>query len=114
MSYETVYHMGSFLDIPIETPNSITKKEHTYHISYNNVDTDESLYGSDTTALYINETSQFLILDGKHTSNYNACNTLQDCVDYFYGNLEQANSKSEHGKVFRCDGVKAEYVNGGY
>lgn len=114
MNNQATYHMESFLDIPIETPNRITKKEKTYHISYNNIDTDTDAYGCDTTALYINETSQFLVLNGKHTDKYNDCNTLQDCINYFYLNIEQANPKSEHGKVFKYDGVKAEYVNGGY
>ena len=41
-------------------------------------------------------------------------NTLQDCIEYFYKNLEQANSKSEHNKTFKCDGVKVKYVKGGY
>ena len=112
MDTETTYHMENYEGGPIGVPNRVTKKEKTYHISYNNVDTDA--YGCDTTALHINETSQFLVLNGKHTDNYNACNTLQDCIDYFYKNLEQANPKSEHGKVFKCDGVKAEYVKGGY
>ena len=114
MNTETKYSTMNYEVDLVGLPNRVTKKEKTYHISYNNVDIDESLYGCDTTALYINETSQFLILNGDHTDHYNACNTLQDCIEYFYKNLEQANSKSEHNKIFKYDGVKAEYVKGGY
>ena len=114
MDTGTTYHTEYYMGVPIGVPNRLTKQTREYHISYNNHDTDDGMYGCDTTALYINETSQFLILNGKHTDNYSACSTLQDCIDYFYRNLEQANARSEHGKLFKCDGTKAEYVKGGY
>ena len=114
MNTETTYPTVNYEEDLVRLPNRVTKKEKTYHISYNDVDISPDAYGCDTTALYINETSQFLILNGDHTDHYNACNTLQDCIEYFYKNLEQANSKSEHNKIFKCDGVKAKYVKGGY
>ena len=112
MNNQATYHMENFQGIPIGVPNRISKQEKTHYISYNNHDT--AGYGCDTTALCINETSQFLILNGNHSSEYNNCNTLQDCINYFYLNIEQANPKSEHGRLFKLNGGKAMYVKGGY
>ena len=114
MTTGTTYHTEHIMGMPVGVPNRLTKQTKQFYISYNNYDTGNDMYGCDTTALYINETSQFLILNGKHTDNYNDCSTLQDCINYFYRNIEQANAKSEHGKLFKLDGGKAEYVKGGY
>ena len=114
MTTKTTYHTEYIKGMLVSTPNRLTKQTKEYYISYNNYDTGDDMYGCDTTALYINETGQFLILNGNHIHNYNKCNTLQDCIDYFYKNIEQANTKSEHGKLFKFNGKKAEYVKGGY
>ena len=96
MSNLTTYHTESIQGIPVGVPNKVSKQEKTHYVSYNNYDRAE--YGCDTTALYINETSQFLILNGNHSSGYDGCDSLQDCVDYFYENVEQANSTN----IFCC------------
>ena len=113
MSNKSTYHPENILGSPIGVPNLLTKQEKEYYVSYNNYDTDESMCGSDTTALHINQTSQFLILNGNHTKQYNNCFQLTDYIKHFYANIKQANDKSEHGKLFKCGGVKAEYVKGG-
>jgi hypothetical protein len=112
MSNLTTYHTENIQGIPVGVPNRVSKQEKTHYVSYNNYDRAE--YGCDTTALYINETSQFLILNGNHSSGYDGCDSLQDCVDYFYENVEQANFRSEHGTIFKFNDGKAEYVKGGY
>lgn len=114
MSSGSTYHIKNILGNPIGVPNLLTKQEKEYYFSYNNYDTDESMYGSDTTALHINQTSQFLLLNGNHTKQYNNCSSLTDCIKHFYANIKQADDKSEHDKLFKCDDVKAEYVKGGY
>lgn len=99
--------------MPMHTPNTISKENKEFHVSYNNRDV--SHYGSNTTALYINETSQFLVLNGDHRKEYNVLNTLSECVAYFYANIDKANTKSEHGKVFKISKEgKGLYINGGY
>jgi hypothetical protein len=103
--------------IPINVPNKITSEGQGYHISYNNCDIWH--YGCPTTALYINETEQFLILNNNHSEAYKKFETLHQCIDYFYANIDQANCKSEHGKIFAAtrDGDKIlgfGYIEGGY
>lgn len=112
MSNLTTYHTANIQGIPVGVPNKVSKQKKTYHVSYNNYD--RAVYGCDTTALYINKTGQFLILNGNHSSRYDECESLQDCISYFYQNVEQANFRSEHGKVFKFNDEKAEYVKGGY
>jgi len=109
---ETTAQVENFKGIPIVLPNKVTKQNNNFHISYNNRDI--SHYGCDTTALYINETSQFLILNGDHTKKYKNLETLRDCLKYFYDNLNKANSKSEHNKLFKIVDNKGVYVEGGY
>jgi len=104
-----------FIDgIPVNVPNEVTKQTKAYHISYNNNTSSKADYGSDTTALYINETGQFLILDGNHTEDFSKCETLNDCLKYFYDRIEQANPYSEHGQVFTFENGKAAYVSSGF
>lgn len=93
--------------------NKITKDKKDYYISYNNRDI--GIYGSSTTALVINETSQFLLLNGNHTKQLNKLETLKECLDYFYKNIDKANFRSEHKKIFKVDNKgKASYIKGGY
>lgn len=98
--------------MPLSIPNKIVSDKKEYHISYNNRDV--ALYGCSTTAIYINETSQFLILNGNHSENYNELESLKDCLDYFYKNIDQANPKSEHGTIFKIIEDKGKYIKGGY
>lgn len=94
----------------IPTPCTTVKNGKTFAVTYNTRDAGH--YGCDTTALYIRETSQFLILNGKHT--FDKCSTLQEHIDYFYKHIDQANPTSEHGTIFRCNDEGAAYVPGGY
>jgi len=100
--------------IPVRIPNEVTSQTKAHHISYNNDASCKTHYGSDTTALYINETAQFLVLNGNHTEGFSKCETLNDCLKYFYDRIEQANQFSEHGQVFTFENGKAAYVSGGF
>lgn len=97
--------------IPLHTPNKISKDVKDYYISYNPSSRD---YGSDTTALVINETSQYLILNGDHRKEYNNCSSFKKSLKYFYDNIEKANPKSEHGRLFKKIEGGFAYVKGGY
>lgn len=108
---QTTYHTKFINGAPIGIPNVIAKEVPNYYISYNNRDI--ASYGSDTTALHINETSQFLILNGNHVAAYKNLDTLKECLKYFYDSTEK-NFRSEHGKVFKMVDGKGAYINGGY
>ena len=109
---QTTYHTKVINGIPLGIPNRISKENKNLYVSYNNIDI--SSYGSDTTALYINETSQFLILNGDHREGYKALNTLEEHLQYFYNNIDKVNFRSEHNKVFKIVDNKGFYVEGGY
>ena len=108
----TTAHTVNFKGTPIIVPNKVTQQTKQFHISYN--DRDIKHYGGVTTALYINETNQFLILNGDHTEDYNKQKTFKDCLKYFYNNIDQANNNSEHNKLFKIVEGKAKYIQGGY
>lgn len=108
----TTYHTVVINGIPVGVPNTISKENKDFHISYNNVDI--SAYGSDTTALVINETSQFLILNGDHREGYKDLNTLEEHLQHFYNNIDKVNFRSEHGKLFKIVDNKGVYIEGGY
>lgn len=108
----TTYYTKVINGIPLGIPNRISKENKYFYISYNNYDI--SSYGSDTTALYINETSQFLILNGNHTKEYENLNTLEEHLKYFYFNIDKVNFRSEHNKVFKIVNNKGVYLDGGY
>lgn len=100
-----------FNGVPVHTPNVISKDVKQFYVSYNG---SSSHYGSNTTALVINETSQFLILNGDHRKGYSGLETLESCLAYFYSNIEKANPKSEHGRIFKKVGNGFAYIKGGY
>lgn len=87
-----------FNGIPILIENTITKdsKEENYHISYNPSYRD---YGIDTTALVItigdNERQVFYILKGNHSTQYEKCENLKDCIRYFVNNKEDVHKFSD-------------------
>lgn len=98
--------------IPISIPNTISKDAKEYYISYN---PSSRNYGCSTTCLHINSTSQFLILNGNHKEEFSKCITLEESLKYFYDNIEKANTKSEHGRIFKIvPSGKAKYIKGGY
>jgi hypothetical protein len=73
-----------------------------------------------TTALFIEKTAQFLILKGDHRDGYKDLETLDQHLDYFYSNVDQAHDNSEHGQLFsiikdeKGEMIGAEMVAGGY
>lgn len=109
---ESTYHTKVINGISLGIPNRISKENKDLHISYNNRDIDA--YGSVTTALYINETSQFLVLNGDHREGYKDLNTLEEHLQYFYTNIDKVNVRSEHNKIFKIVDNKGVYINGGY
>lgn len=109
---ESTYHTEVINGIPIGVPNKVSKENKILHVSYNNRDI--SHYGSDTTALYINETSQFLILNGDHREVYKNLCTLEEHLDYFYDNIDKVNSKSEHRILHKFVDDKLVRIEGGY
>ena len=96
--------------VPISQPNTVTSSNENFYISYNPSAAD---YGTDTTALVIRSTSQFLILAGNHADKYKGL-SFEDALAYFYANVDKAISQSEHGKVFKFVDGKPDYVPGGY
>lgn len=108
----TTYHMKVINGVPLGIPNRISKENKDLYVSYNNRDI--SSYGSDTTALHINSTSQFLILNGDHRQGYKDLNTLEEHLQYFYSNIDKVNSKSQHNRLFKKVGDKFAYIEGGY
>ena len=96
--------------VPIYQPNTVSSSNEDFYISYNPSVRD---YGTDTTALVIHSTSQFLILAGNHAKQYEGL-SFEDSLAYFYANVDKAVSQSEHGQVFRFVDGKAFYEKGGY
>jgi len=109
---QTTYHTKVINGIPLGIPNKISKENKDLYISYNNRDI--ASYGSDTTALVINSTGQYLILNGDHRKSYDSLNTLDEHLQYFYTNIDKVNFRSEHNKVFKIVDNKGVYVEGGY
>lgn len=87
-----------FNGVPILIENTITKdsKEENYYVSYNPSHRD---YGIDTTALVItignNERRLFYTLKGKHSTQYEQCENLAECVRYFANNKEHMHKFSD-------------------
>ena len=99
-----------FDGVPVQVNNTISKEDDAFYVSYNPIIAD---YGVDTTALYIRETNQYLILAGDHREEY-ANLDFQQSIDYFYANVNNAVVQSEHGKIFKVTDGKAQYIQGGY
>jgi len=75
----------------------ITNDKKDFYISYNNYDVD--IYGSDTTALVKNDMSDFFILNGDHTKQYDEIiqsnGDFETCFNYFKVNINLMNSFSD-------------------
>jgi len=99
-----------FNGIPVSQPNTVSETNPDFYVSYNPSRAD---YGTDTTALVIRETSQFLILAGNHSKEYKGL-TFKESLSYFYANVSKAVKQSEHGQVFKFVDGKPAYVPGGY
>lgn len=99
-----------FGGVPVCTVNTITRNEPKFYVSYNPSRSD---YGTDTTALVIHETGQFLILAGDHTKQFDGL-SFDDALAYFYANAHRTVEQSEHGRVFRFVDGNGYYEKGGY
>ena len=97
--------------IPNCKPQNVVTEKEGYHISFNRSSSD---YGCPTTAIYIETTSQFLILCGDHKEELEKLN-FNECLEYFYNNIDKAHRMSEHKKIFTFNEVDgASYKEGGY
>lgn len=95
--------------------NVISNEAEEFYISYSNSRFSVSDYGCDTTALYVNETGQFLILRGDHRDGYAGLN-FNEAIEYFYNHIEDAHKYSDHGRIYIFD-EEANSLNcvaGGY
>lgn len=99
-----------FNGIPVSQPNTIREINPEFYVSYNPSSAD---YGTDTTALVIRETSQFLVLAGNHSKEFKGL-PFREALAYFYANVSKAVEQSEHGRVFKFVDGKPAYVPGGY
>lgn len=98
--------------IPDCKPTNEVSDKDGYHISFNWSSRD---YGCPTTAIYIKETSQYLILCENHKEELEKLPNLKACLAYFYNNIDKAHRMSEHGKIFKFSEERgAEYIEGGY
>ena len=74
---------------PIYPPNTVIEKK-GFYISYNCVDI--AIYGSDTTAIVLDNMSKFLILNGDHRDAYKGLD-YDACVQYFKDNAHLKNNE---------------------
>ena len=86
----TTYHTIFIDGTPVGVPNRVNNYV-GYHVSYNNYD--HRIYGCDTTAIVIDKTSAFLILNGDHRPNLQGL-SLEDACTYFHANIALKNHMS--------------------
>jgi hypothetical protein len=77
---------------PVGVPNVTESTPHGYHVSYNNRDL--STYGCDTTAIVVEKSSAFLILNGDHRDSLRGM-TMEEACAYFHANAEHKNHMSD-------------------
>jgi hypothetical protein len=79
---------------PVFIPNSVMDGD-GFYVSYN--DHDETVYGSDTTALVLGQMQKFYVLNGDHRLAYLPLieKGLDACIDYFKANIADINKHSE-------------------
>lgn len=100
----TTYHSTIINGSLISVPNKVYDND-GYYVSYNNYDI--NIYGSDTTAIVIDKSSSFLILNGDHRESLKGL-SLNEVCDYFHRNAHLKNKRSnDHQDDFlKCiDGV---------
>ena len=66
-----------------------------FYVSYNDVDTDPALYGSDTTAIVPNDMSRFYVLNGDHREELKDVQTLREALVYFDSVPDLRNFRSD-------------------
>jgi len=78
---------------PVGMPN-VTEhlQDSGYYVSYNNHD--RGLYGCDTTAIVIDRTGAFLILNGDHRDAIRGMSLAEAC-EYFHENKDKKNFRSD-------------------
>lgn len=94
--------------IPIFTPNDVYRYGENWYVSYNNRDT--AIYGSDTTALVLEQPTKFLILNSNHIAQYAEIfasgGDYYDCMAYFVAHHCQQSKHSDNWDEL------LEHVNG--
>lgn len=83
----------NFNGIPCFHAN-VTQDYDQHYISYNNYDTDDSLYGDVTTAIVDNNMYRFIVLNGDHRKQL-AGLSLQQSIDYAIKNANKLNKRSD-------------------
>ena len=80
--------------VSVLVPNAVDNSPKGYYISYNNYD--RGLYGGhDTTAIVIDHSGAFLILNGDHRENLKGF-TLNQACEYFHKNSDKKNLRSDN------------------
>ena len=92
MAKLTTFHSVTIKGTPISVPNVVTQKK-DYYVSYNNYDI--SSYGCDTTAIVIEKTSAFLILNGDHREALKNMSISEACA-YFHSKPDLKNHRSDN------------------
>lgn len=87
----TTYHTKFINGAPVGVPNQVDPSI-GYYVSYNNYDI--RIYGCPTTAIVIDKTSAFLILNGDHRAALKGMSLTQAC-EYFHNNLHLKNKLSD-------------------
>lgn len=85
----------------VSVPNVVDTTPVGYYVSYNNYDT--HLYGSDTTAIVIDRSGAFLILNGDHRDALKGM-SLDAACKYFHDNHDLKNKRSNDHQddVLKC------------
>jgi hypothetical protein len=89
---QTTYSTKMIQGIPIGVPN-VVEPAVGYYVSYNNYD--RAIYGADTTAIRIDKSGAFLILNGDHRNNLRGL-SLEDACEYFHSNSDKKNFRSDN------------------
>lgn len=82
----------TFDGIPCLVPNVVEQHDKSFYVSYNNYDT--GIYGSDTTAIVLNDMSRFTILNGDHRKNLKGF-SYPEAIEYAMQHEEQINKYSD-------------------
>lgn len=82
---------------PVFVPNKVEDSGIGYYVSYNNHD--DSIYGCDTTAIVIDKTGAFLILNGDHGKTITGM-SLKDVCQYFHDHADLHNHMSDPHEDF--------------
>lgn len=93
----TTLHNVFIKGTPLVVPNRVTEGK-GYYVSYNNYD--RRIYGCDTTAIVIDSTGAFLILNGDHRKAVDGM-TLAEVCAYFHANADKKSKMSDPDENYR-------------